>query len=99
MAVDSKTLLQSSLLAGVLTPAIQWKGGRSVLCLNAVTYPGAPNQLVLKMQMPSGSSIVVASTFVADQLFAFDAPPGSYFLHNLSGSAVVGVNAVLSSMS
>lgn len=89
-------LLQSSLLTNVSTTPVFWPGGRTNLVIQAGTWPGAPSQMLLQLMGPGNVAIPVASSFVADQIFPFDAPPGMYRLTNSSGSSVVNVVATLS---
>ncbi len=67
----------SSFLGSSAGFASQWYGGRTALVINATAYGVSPG-LQLQMLGPSGSWMNVASSFVADQSFIFDAAPGQY---------------------
>lgn len=70
-----------------------WDGGRSAVLIQALAYASSPG-LQLQLQSPSGSWLNVASSFLSDQLFVFDAVPGQYRLSN-NGSSSLAVNAVI----
>jgi hypothetical protein len=81
--------------------ALQWNGGRAAIVISALVYQASPG-LQLQIQAPSsnagasgGNWVNIASSFVADQMFTFDAPRGNYRLANNSASSVIGVNAAM----
>lgn len=87
-------VLSNSSLIGVSTsptPTVGWPdGGRAACVINASAY----GTIALQLQGPSGTWINISSSFVADQSFVFDAPPGQYRLNN-SASSTIGCFATL----
>lgn len=68
----------------VTTPGQAWVGGRSGLLIDATSY----GTLTLQLQNISQNWLPIASSFVSNQLFIFDALPGQYRLSNSAGSSV-----------
>lgn len=69
----------SSFLGSSAGSAQFWDGGRTALTIQATAYGVSPG-LQLQMQGLSGAWINIASSFVSDQLYVFDAVPGQYRL-------------------
>lgn len=81
----------SSIVGVGTTNPVSWPdGGRTACVINANAY----GTIALQLQGPSGAWIAVSSSFVSDQSFVFDAPPGQYRLNN-SASSTILVSAVL----
>jgi hypothetical protein len=94
MPSKGTTFFNSSLIGNTATSTpVTWDGGRSALIVNATVYGGATG-LTLQLMGPSQTWINVASSFLNDQIFPFDAPPGQYRFANLLSSSI-GVQAVL----
>jgi hypothetical protein len=81
----------STFIGSFQTAPVGWSdGGRTACVINASAY----GTIALQLQGPSGAWISVSSSFVSDQSFVFDAPPGQYRLNN-SASSTIGCAAVL----
>jgi len=85
-------LINSSMIGqSAISSVQQWVGGRTSLVINALAYGGT-----LSLQFQNGSNWVpIGSSFVSDQVFTFDAPPGDYRLVTTTASSTIGVNAGL----
>lgn len=66
------------------TTAQSWVGGVTALAIDATQY-GTINLQILNI---SGNWINITSSFVSNQLYVFNAPPGQYRLCNQSGSSL-----------
>lgn len=87
----SFTLFNSSFIGSSVGSAAFWDGGRSAVVISATQYANPQ----LQVQGPGGSWINIASSFLSDQLFVFDACPGQYRLVNQSGSSIGLVAALV----
>ena len=89
----SVVLYNSSFVGSSAGTSFQWPGGRTGVAVQALAYGGATG-LQLQMQGPSGSWINVASSFLSDQVYVFDAVPSNYRIVEQASSSV-GINAVM----
>ena len=81
----SLTVGSSTFVGAGTTTAVGWPdGGRTSCVINASAY----GTISLQLQGPSGVFINIASSFVADQVFTFDAPAGQYRLNNTASSTI-----------
>lgn len=83
----------SSFIGSSAGQAQFWDGGRSAVVIQAAAG-GQYGTINLQMQGLSGTWMNIASSFVADQLYVFDAVPAQYRLTNQSGSSI-GIFAAL----
>lgn len=79
-------LLNGNLTGSSATTPQQWLGGRSAITIAANQY--GPGGVQLQLLSPNGSWVPVASSFISNQVFPFDAPPGQYQLLNAAGSSI-----------
>lgn len=79
-------LFNSSFIGSSVGTVQQWTGGRTVLTVSATQY--GPNGVIPQVQNLNGSWIPICSSIVADQLFSFDAPGGSFRLISNLGSSI-----------
>lgn len=84
MPAKGQILSNSSIVGSGTTVAITWDGGRSACTIDAASFATGVG---LQVQNISGNWIPIASSFVANQVFPFDAPPGQYKLVCGSGVA------------
>lgn len=93
MTTHSAILCQTSFVGVSAALPVMWPGGRSGVTVVATAY-GAGSINLQVLGMDNTTWINVNSTFLSNQLFVFDAPPGQYRMNNAASSAI-GVNAVL----
>jgi len=85
------TLVNTSLIGAGSSALLSWYGGRTACVVQASQYGGA---CALTFLGPGGAGIPIASSFVANQSFVFDAPPGQYCISN-TGSSVALVATLI----
>ncbi len=99
MSARGGIILFNSSFIGVGSSVVQsWIGGRSVVSVCAAAYPPNGVQLLFQALGPQANWVPICSSFVADQLFSFDAAPGQYAL-SFTGSTAVGFCASLNAVS
>lgn len=93
MTTQSVILCQTSFVGVSASASVPWPGGRSAVTVVATAFGvGSINLQILGMD--NSTWINVNSTFLSNQLYLFDAPPGQYRMNNAASSAI-GVNAAL----
>lgn len=84
MPAKGQILFNSSIVGSSSTLPMSWDGGRTNLTIDATNFATGVG---LQVQNISGNWIPIASSFVSNQVFPFDAPPGQYKLAVGSGVA------------
>lgn len=92
MHSQAVTLFNSSLIGVSAGQDFPWPGGRSALVVQGSVF-GA-GSLTLQFRGPQGTYMSVCSTFLAAQIFPFDAPAGQYRMASAASSAI-GITAAL----
>lgn len=85
MARGSAKLATNNTGAADTTP-VYWTGGRCVLVLIATTYPSTCKLQTLGQDTTTWIDIN-ASAYTANQVTAYDLPPGQYRMHLSGGTA------------
>lgn len=86
-------LYNSSLVGSTASQVQQWIGGRSQISICATQYGTGVNVQVQGLG-PAANWIPICSSFVADQLFSFDAPPGNYRVVGAGSSVSLSVGII-----